>query len=315
MSAPTTEAPSSQPAERPGPVQIVAMIARGFAMGAADVVPGVSGGTVALVLGIYERLVTNIRTGASVLGHVVRLDLKGAWARLREIEWLFLVPLLAGIGIAVLSLAHAIEVALEEHPVPMGALFFGLIAGSAIIAWRMLEEATLREVGILVVVAIVAFFVLGLGSGERTSAPLWFVLLAGAIAICAMILPGISGSFLLLAIGMYELVLDAVSDRDLVFIAVFGLGCVLGLALFSSALSWSLENHHDVVMAALTGLMIGSLRVLWPWPVGTEATGLAAPAEQWGLALGIAVAAFAFVVVVAELARRYGPAEDAELHG
>ena len=314
MSDRTVDAPAAEAAARPGPVQIVAMVARGFAMGAADVVPGVSGGTVALVLGIYERLVLNIRTGASVLGHVVRLDVKGALARLREIEWLFLIPLLAGIGAAVLSLAHVIEVALEDHPVPMGALFFGLIAGSAILAWRMLEEATAREVIVMIAVAIVAFFALGLTSGERTDAALWFVLIAGAIAICAMILPGVSGSFLLLAIGMYELVIDAVNERDLVFIAVFGIGCVLGLALFSSALSWSLENHHDVVMAALTGLMLGSLRVLWPWPVGTEDTGLAAPGEQWGLALVIAVAAFAFVVAVAEVARRYGQLEDAELH-
>ncbi|WCO67252.1 DUF368 domain-containing protein [Iamia majanohamensis] len=314
MSDRTVDAPAAQAAARPGPVQIVAMVARGFAMGAADVVPGVSGGTVALVLGIYERLVTNIRTGASVLGHVVRLDVKGALARLREIEWLFLIPLLAGIGAAVLSLAHVIEVALEDHPVPMGALFFGLIAGSAILAWRMLESATAREVIVMIAVAIVAFFALGLTSGERTDAALWFVLIAGAIAICAMILPGVSGSFLLLAIGMYELVIDAVNERDLVFIAVFGIGCVLGLALFSSALSWSLENHHDLVMAALTGLMLGSLRVLWPWPVGTEDTGLAAPGEQWGLALVIAVVAFAFVVAVAEVARRYGQLEDAELH-
>ena len=314
MSDRTVDAPAAEAAARPGPVQIVAMVARGFAMGAADVVPGVSGGTVALVLGIYERLVLNIRTGASVLGHVVRLDVKGALARLREIEWLFLIPLLGGIGLAVVSLAHVIEVALEDHPVPMGALFFGLIAGSAILAWRMLEEATAREVIVMIAVAIVAFFALGLTSGERTDAALWFVLIAGAIAICAMILPGVSGSFLLLAIGMYELVIDAVNERDLVFIAVFGIGCVLGLALFSSALSWSLENHHDVVMAALTGLMLGSLRVLWPWPVGTEDTGLAAPGEQWGLALVIAVAAFAFVVAVAEVARRYGQLEDAELH-
>ena len=314
MSDRTVDAPAAEAAARPGPVQIVAMVARGFAMGAADVVPGVSGGTVALVLGIYERLVLNIRTGASVLGHVVRLDVKGALARLREIEWLFLIPLLGGIGLAVVSLAHVIEVALEDHPVPMGALFFGLIAGSAILAWRMLEEATAREVIVMIAVAIVAFFALGLTSGERTDAALWFVLIAGAIAICAMILPGVSGSFLLLAIGMYELVIDAVNERDLAFIAVFGIGCVLGLALFSSALSWSLENHHDVVMAALTGLMLGSLRVLWPWPVGTEDTGLAAPGEQWGLALVIAVAAFAFVVAVAEVARRYGQLEDAELH-
>lgn len=292
-------------AQRPGPVGMAVMVARGFVMGAADVVPGVSGGTVALVLGIYERLVANIRTGAGALGRLARgADVRGALERLRQVEWTFLVPLLAGIGLAVLSLAHVIEVALEDHPVPMGALFFGLIVGSAILAWRMLEDADLTDVAVLVAVAIVAFFVLGLGSGERDSASLLLVLMAGALAICAMILPGVSGSFLLLTIGMYELVIDAVNERDLVFLAVFMIGCVLGLALFSSGLSWALEHHRNLVLSALTGLMIGSLRVLWPWPAGTEDTGLEAPGEQWGLALGIAVAAFVFVLGVSEVARR-----------
>ncbi|CAN5719333.1 DUF368 domain-containing protein [soil metagenome] len=295
---------TAPPESRPTVPEMGWLVARGFAMGAADVVPGVSGGTVALVLGIYERLVANIRTGATALGRLARLDPKGMVERLREVEWRFLIPLLGGIGLAVLSLAHVIEIALEEQPVPMSALFFGLIAASAILAWRMLDRPDLTNVLVLVGVAIVAFFVLGVGSGARDSAPLPLVLGAGALAICAMILPGVSGSFLLLTIGMYELVLDAVKDRDLVFIGVFALGCVLGLALFSSALSWALEHHRDLVLAALTGLMLGSLRVLWPWPAGTEETGLAAPGEQWGLALLIAVAAFAVVVVVSEIARR-----------
>ena len=295
--------PSSSP-RRVDPAGLASTAARGFAMGAADVVPGVSGGTVALVLGIYERLVANIRTGSGALGRGARLDLRGSLERLRQVEWTFLVPLLVGIGLAVLSLAHLIETALEDHPVPMGALFFGLISGSAILAWRMLDDPGPRDVAVLVAVAVVAFFVLGLGSGERTSAPLALVLAAGALAICAMILPGVSGSFLLLTIGMYELVLDAVTDRDLVFLGVFLVGCVTGLALFSSGLSWALEHHRDLVLGALTGLMIGSLRVLWPWPAGTEETGLAAPGEQWGLALFIAVVSFASVLVVAELARR-----------
>ena len=307
MSDPTVDAAAFDPTgrgPRPKPREMVALVARGFAMGAADVVPGVSGGTVALVLGIYERLVANIRTGSSALGHLIRLDPKGAVARVRQVEWGFLIPLLAGIGLAVLSLAHVLEVALEDHPVPMSALFFGLIAASAVLAWRMLEHPVLRDVAVLVAAAVVAFFVMGLSSGARDSAALPLILLAGALAICAMILPGVSGSFLLLTVGMYELIIGAVKDRDLVIILVFGVGCVLGLALFSSALSWALENHRDVVLAGLTGLMIGSLRVLWPWPAGTEETGLAAPGEQWGLALAIAVAAFALVIGVSEVARR-----------
>lgn len=279
-------------------------MARGFAMGAADVVPGVSGGTVALVLGIYERLVSNVHGGASVLGRLLKGDVRGAVDQLRRIEWMFLVPLLAGIGVAVLSLAHVIEVALEDHPVPMGALFFGLVTASAVVAWRLLAHVDAARLAVMVAAAVATFFVLGLTAGERDDAHLAVVFAAGALAICAMILPGVSGSFLLLAVGMYELVLGAVSDRELAVVAVFASGCVVGLALFSSALSWALENHRDTVLAGLTGLMVGSLRVLWPWPVGTEQTGLAAPGEQWGLALVVAVCAAGLVLVVAAVGRR-----------
>lgn len=299
-----TADPIPEDRARPSAPEMAALVARGFAMGAADVVPGVSGGTVALVLGIYERLVSNIHEGASSLGRLLRGDVGGFVERLKRVEWLFLIPLLAGIGAAILSLAHVIEVALEDHPVPMGAMFFGLVAASAVVAWRLLARAGGEQIGIAVVAAIVTFFVLGVTSSERTDASLLFVFAAGALAICAMILPGVSGSFLLLTLGMYEYVIGAVNDRDLAVMAVFALGCVLGLSLFSSALNWALEHHRDRVLAGLTGLMIGSLRVLWPWPVGTEESGLAAPGEQWGLALAIAVVAAIVVLVAAEVGRR-----------
>jgi putative membrane protein len=283
---------------------VLAQVARGFFMGSADVVPGVSGGTVALVLGIYERLVGNIRQGSAALARLARLDRTGFAQGLRLVDWWFLLPLLVGVGAAVATLAHLIERGLEEYPVPMAALFFGLVAGSVIVACRMLEEWTPRRVALLLGVMAVTALLLGLQSSERADAPLWLFGLAGAIAICAMILPGVSGSFLLLTIGMYELVLSAVTDRDLVTLAVFALGCVVGLALFSSGLSWALERHRDTVLAALVGLMIGSLRVLWPWPAGTDNTELAVPGEQWGLALAIAVMAFLSVVVVSEMGER-----------
>lgn len=305
--------PSAPAHEPPTTAETVALVGRGFAMGAADVVPGVSGGTVALVLGIYERLVTNIRTGSQALGRLARLDGSGFGERLRAVEWRFLIPLLAGIGLAVITLASVISNALENHPVPMAALFFGLIAASAIVAWRMLDDPDIAKVGVLLLVATIAFFVLGVGSTEQQEASLLLVLAAGALAICAMILPGVSGSFLLLTIGMYEYVLDAVNDRDLAVIAVFLIGCVLGLALFSSALSWALDNYRDWVLAALTGLMVGSLRVLWPWPEGTDETGLHAPGDQWGLALAIAIAAFVFVLVISEVGQRRAERRGVEL--
>lgn len=304
MHAESPPGPAAPPTPEAGAGEIVGTVARGFAMGAADVVPGVSGGTVALLVGIYERLIFNIHTGASALGRLVRLDFHGFMSRLRAVEWPFLGPLLAGIGLAVITLARVIDAALEDHPVPMSALFFGLIAASAIVAWRMLDNHDATRVAILVVVAILAFFLLGLGGGERSEASLPLVFAAGALAICAMILPGVSGSFLLLTIGMYELVLDAVNDRDMAFLTVFLMGCVIGLSLFSTALNWALEHHRDTILAALTGLMIGSLRVLWPWPEGTDQAGVDAPGDLWGLALAIAVLAFTFVVVVAEIAQR-----------
>lgn len=285
---------------------------RGFCMGAADVIPGVSGGTVALVLGIYERLIDNVHLGASALGHLVKADLRGFVARLREVEWGFFLPLLAGIAIAVVSLARVIGSALENHPVQMGALFFGLVAASAVVAWRMLERPTGSHVAILVASTVFTFFALGVTSGERSSAPLLVIFLAGAIAICAMILPGISGSFLLLMLGMYELVIGAVNDRDLVIVAVFGAGAVVGLSLFSSVLSWALDHHKNRVLAALTGLMIGSLRILWPWPEGMEETGIAAPGDHAGVALLIAVAAFVLVIGVAEVGRRFEAAHTTD---
>ena len=292
---------------------VALQVVRGFCMGAADVVPGVSGGTVALVLGIYERLVDNIHRMASALGHLLKADGKGFAQGLRSVEWVFIVPLLGGIGLAVLTLAHAIEVALENHPVPMGALFFGLVAASAVVAFRLVGRWGAEQVVVLVVVALAAAAFLGLSSAARVDPPIWAFLLVGMVAICAMILPGVSGSFLLLMLGMYDAVLDAVNQRQLGLLVAFLVGCVIGLALFSSVLNWALEHHHDLVMAGLVGLMIGSLRVLWPWPEGTEEAGLAAPGDQAGLALLIAVGAAAVVLVVSAIALRVDHEITAEL--
>jgi putative membrane protein len=283
---------------------------RGYFMGAADVVPGVSGGTVALVFGIYRRLVHNIRTGARVLASVVRLDLRRAVAAVREVEWSFLIPLLLGILTAVLSLARLIETLLETRPVEIAAVFFGLVAASIVVAWRLVRERTPRRMALLAAVAVSAWFLLGLRSGAVADPALWAVFGAGAVAICAMILPGISGSFILLMIGMYEAVLAAVNDRDVLTVAVFLTGAVVGLASFSALLDHLLSTRHDTVMAALVGLMAGSLRVLWPWPDGTDTTALAGPRGDWWVPVLLAVAGVAAVLgltaVVENRARRSG---------
>lgn len=279
---------------------------RGFAMGAADIVPGVSGGTVALVLGIYRHLVESIRNGSSALGSLLKGDAAEAIRLLRSIDWAFLLSLLFGILAAVAALSHLLETALEEHPVEMAGLFLGLVAGSVVIAWGLLTHRTPRNAAILLGAAVVFFLLLGLSGGvtedavdQLDSPALWIFFGSGAIAICAMILPGVSGSFLLVVMGMYGAVLGSVTDRDLASLAAFALGCLVGLALFSQLLHWALQHHYDVVMSGLIGLMLGSLRVLWPWPGGVESTELAAPGEGGAVLVPVLLTAFGLAVVLA----------------
>ena len=278
---------------------------RGFLMGSADVVPGVSGGTVALITGIYPRLIANVRKGAGALGSFVRLRFDEGIDRLREIEWGFLVPLLVGVAAALISLARLIETLLEDHPVEMSALFFGLVAASVVVAWSMVGEWNANRAAVFVAVALGAFAVLGFRSGEAESPSTWTFFIAGAIAICAMILPGVSGSFLLLTMGMYEAVLGAVNDRDVAVLLVFIAGAVIGLAAFSSALHWALNTHHDLVMAAITGLLLGSLRVLWPWPNGIDGPELAWPAaDEFAAPFLLAVVGAILVGLITRLGSR-----------
>jgi putative membrane protein len=297
-------------------IHLLLSYARGFAMGAADIVPGVSGGTIALVLGIYERLVASVRAGSSALGHLVRGDVTGFRHWMGVVEWGLLIPLGLGIISAVLALASLLERLLADEPVIMAALFLGLVAGSVVVAWRLLRAPSARHVWIAVIVAIVVFVLLGLRGGttedavaQATDPSLWAFFLAGAIAICAMILPGISGSFLLVVLGMYTPVLAAVTDRDIATLAVFILGAVIGLALFSQVLDRALRTHHDVVLASLIGLMAGSLRVLWPWPLGVDSTALGSPDGDVVAAVVAAGIGFVMVVVIAGAAQRIAASE------
>lgn len=277
---------------------LVSHFLRGFAMGTADLIPGVSGGTIALVLGVYERLIVSIRRGAGALGSLARFDLSGFGARMKEVEWRFIAPLLVGVVTAVFALSHLIERLLADYPLHMAGLFFGLVAGSIFVAWRIVERRDAVTVGVLVAAAIVTFWFLGLRGGTVVDPPLWAFFGSGAVAICAMILPGVSGSFMLLMMGMYAPVLGAVNDRRVLAVLVFALGCVIGLASFSTLLNLLLDRFHDVVIAAMVGLMVGSLRVLWPWPEGTDGTSLALPAgEVWAPVL-LAAAGAAVVLLI-----------------
>jgi putative membrane protein len=284
---------------------------RGVLMGAADIVPGVSGGTVALVLGIYTRLIGSIRSGSSAIGNLLRGDVRGFRTHLGEVEWGFLIPLGVGILAAILSLAQLIETLLLDHPEAMAGLFLGLVAGSVVVAWRLVGHWDARRLGIGAVAAVLTFLLLGLKESTSTDVAadagdysLLAFFLAGAVAICAMILPGVSGSFLLVILGMYGAVLSAVNDRDVVVVAVFALGCVVGLGLFSQLLHWALATRHDAVMAALIGLMVGSTRVLWPWPAGVDSTALGTPAGPVLMPVVMAVGGFVLVVGFDFFARR-----------
>lgn len=295
-------------------------LARGFAMGAADIVPGVSGGTIALLLGIYRRLVMQIQIGSGAVARLATGRLARARSDVRHLEPTFLLGLLTGIAAAVFTLAGLLDQLVDDYPVQVSAAFFGLVLGSVVVVrhrvsnWRA-RWCTAPPLVAFVLSAGAAFFALGL-RGEGVGEPAGVVFfVAGAVAICAMILPGISGALLLLLVGLYDNVTNAVRERDLATLALVAAGAVVGLALFSHLLGRLLERHHDVTLGALMGLMAGSLRVLWPWPAtvvttdgsalsGIDNTGLGAPvASQVPMAAVLCIGAFMVVVV---LARRSG---------
>jgi putative membrane protein len=293
------------------PIQVV----RGFCMGAADVVPGVSGGTIALVFGIYTTLVAQIRQGARSLAQLVRGRPAAFVGELRLVDWWFLVPLLAGVGTALVTLASVISHFLEEEPIRTAGVFFGLVVGSLATTVRLVKRWDTRNSAVGAAAAVATFVLLGLGSGQVDEPALPFVFVGGSIAICAMILPGISGSFLLLMLGLYHPVLDAVDERDLILLLTFTCGAVIGLALFSSALSWALDRHEQPMLAGLIGLMVGSLRVLWPWPNGTgseestDGAELALPAGDVVWPVVLAVVAAAAILLLTRFAGERSSAE------
>ena len=290
------------------PLALLSTFAKGFLMGSADVVPGVSGGTVALVTGIYPTLVGAISTGSKAVGELLRGSFGEAVATLRRVDWWFLVPLVVGAGAAVITLAGLIETLIVDQPIRTAAAFLGMIAATIVVAWRLLREPTRTHLVIAGVVGTVSCLLFGLQSSAASDPALWTFAAAGAIAIAAFILPGVSGSFVLLALGMYQAVLSAVTDRDLAIVAVFAAGAIISLALFSRVLDRLLRQHHDLVTAGLIGLMIGSVRILWPWPNGlgdadgVVATVLGAPGDDVIAPIAIAIVAAAAVLVINSLA-------------
>ena len=290
--------------------ELVGLAVRGLAIGAADLVPGVSGGTVALVTGIYVRLVASVAEGASGVGRLMRGNLSGAIRAFRRIDWRFLTPLLAGAAVSVAALARVVESLLQDHPVRTAAVFFGLIAGAIVVAWWLIPTPGMVHAAVAGILGTAAFALFGL-RGAAVIDPDWYVFTAaGALAICAFILPGVSGSFLLLAIGMYQHVLGALTDLRAATLVSFALGAAAGLAVFSRLLEWLLGRYHDLVVAAMIGLMIGSFRILWPWPSGLGgedgigATTLGAPGPDIVAPVALAAVSTLLVVGIAAWAKR-----------
>ena len=239
---------------------------KGMGMGAADIVPGVSGGSIALITGIYEELLESIN---SFNGENFKLLLKFEFkAFFHAVNGVFLLSLFLGILTSIFSLSKLITYLMAEHPIPLWSFFCGLILVSAFLILKDIKQWGVGVIFALVIGTVSAYFITEL---PPTSSPdaLWFTFVAGAIAICAMILPGISGSFILLILGKYEPVLHAVSERDFVTLAVFALGCIVGLLSFSRVISWLLKRYYSITIGLLSGFMLGSINKLWPWNIVT----------------------------------------------
>lgn len=235
---------------------------KGMAMGAADVVPGVSGGTIAFITGIYQELIGTISG--------VNLDLLKVWkeegfkAMWRKLNGSFILALLTGILISIFSVMRLTNYLLEEHPIHIWAFFFGLILASVWFVAKQIPKWNFKIVLSLVIGAVIAFYIVSLPPMGGTPSN-WFLFMAGAIAICAMILPGISGAFILVLLGAYKTITEAAHNFDIKTLAIVAVGAVFGLLAFSRVLKWLFDHYSTITLAVLTGFIAGSLNKIWPW--------------------------------------------------
>ena len=236
---------------------------KGMAMGAADVVPGVSGGTIAFISGIYEELLTSISNiNFSLLKTIKSEGIKAAW---KQVNGAFLLSLFTGVFVSIISLAKAIKWMLENEPILLWSFFFGLVLASVIYIAKQITKWNVLSFFLLIIGAGLAYYITTLNPlVSENSSPL-FLFLAAALAICAMILPGISGAFILVLLGAYKPVLAAVNNRDFATVAIVAAGALAGLLTFSRILKWLFTNYKNYTLAVLTGFIIGSLNKIWPW--------------------------------------------------
>ncbi|MCP4682711.1 MAG: DUF368 domain-containing protein, partial [Desulfobacterales bacterium] len=235
---------------------------KGFCMGASDVVPGVSGGTMAFILGIYRELIKSIRSfDLGFLKLLFTFKIKEAF---NHVPWQFLAAVAIGILAAVFSLARVLSWLLQNQPILIWSFFFGLVLASVFTVSRYLERWTPSILVCLLLGAVLTYFLVGMVPASTPETP-WFLFVSGAIAICAMILPGISGAFILVLFGKYYYVLEAVNNRDFFTLFLVAAGAVVGLITFVRLLNWLFNKYNDLTIAILTGLMLGSLRKIWPF--------------------------------------------------
>ncbi len=289
---------------------------KGMAMGAADVVPGVSGGTIAFISGIYEELLTSIsNVNLSLLKTLKSNGIKAAW---KQVNGSFLVSLFIGIFISIVSLAKAIKWLLENEAVLLWSFFFGLVLASIIYIGKQITKWNVFTFMLLVFGGGLAYYITTLNPLVTENSSLLFLFLAAALAICAMILPGISGAFILVLLGAYIPILAAVNNRDFTTIVVVFAGAISGLLTFSRVLKWLFVNYKNYTLAILTGFIIGSLNKIWPWKETltwrTNSQGIKVPFNQQSVspfsfednqllvAMGLAVVGFGLILLLEKLA-------------
>ena len=298
-------------------LQYLWLVLKGMAMGAADVVPGVSGGTIAFISGIYEELIASINgIRPSLLGVLKNQGFRAFW---KQLNGGFLLAVLSGIAISVLSLAKGISWLLTHQPILLWSFFFGLVLASVIYVAKGISRWNLAGLAMGIAGAVLAYAVVSLPVSQG-QATLPYLFLSGALAICAMILPGISGAFILVLLGSYKTVLDAVHQRDLQVILVVGAGAAVGLLSFARLLKWMFSKFKNATLALLTGFIIGSLPKIWPWKVVLESQvfdGKKIPLRetvvapwnypedpQWIPALGLAILGFWLIFILERLATK-----------
>ncbi|MQA02114.1 MAG: DUF368 domain-containing protein [Streptosporangiales bacterium] len=290
-------------------------VVRGALIGTAETVPGVSGGTVALVVGVYDAAID----GAGHLLSSVRCAIADVprgrgWARAGEqfrlIRWRVIIPLVIGMFAALVVMARFMETWVHDYPIQTRGLFFGLVLASLWVPYSLADQAARlhgddgwrwRDAVVALVAAVAAYLVVSLPPGNLQPTPV-VIVLAAAIAISALVLPGLSGSFLLLTLGLYAPTLGAVNDRDLGYLGLFALGAAIGLGSVVKVLQWLLEHRRRVTLVVLTGVMAGCLRALWPWQDGDRS--LLAPGDHVPAAAGLAALGFVLVVAVILVERR-----------